>query len=145
MSASISGIKSWKFERAQVSAIARNLNTGHSHQEIVEEAADLREGDVVCKLEVPRIGISVMVLQGMKQNTLVAGSGHVPGTPAARHRRQCRNRSTPGHVFPQTGRDTACRTTLARKLPLRLSWATELAAAGSAIVSESLPCERASI
>src|SRR6185369_1735459 len=33
------------------------------------------------KLEIPRIGISVMVLQGMEESTLVVGAGHVPGTP----------------------------------------------------------------
>jgi sortase A len=86
--------QSWKFERAQVSAMARNLTheaavpkvIQPSHElaaadAIVEEAAGLREGDLVGNLEVPRIGISVMVLQGMKQNTLAVGAGHVPGTP----------------------------------------------------------------
>ena len=48
---------------------------------IVEEVLDLREGDLVGKLEVPRIGISVMVLQGMGKHTLILGAGHVPGTP----------------------------------------------------------------
>ena len=47
----------------------------------VEKAVDLREGDLVGKLEVPRIGISVMVLQGIEQDTLTVGAGHVPGTP----------------------------------------------------------------
>src|SRR4030095_2444001 len=44
-------------------------------------SADLREGDIVGKLDVPRVGISVMVLQGIERNTLIAGAGHVPGTP----------------------------------------------------------------
>jgi sortase A len=46
-----------------------------------EEARDLHEGDVVGKLEVPRIGLSVMVLQGIEETTLRLGAGHVPGTP----------------------------------------------------------------
>lgn len=49
--------------------------------EISEGAAGLREGDIVGKLSVPRIGISVMVLHGIERNTLIAGAGHVPGTP----------------------------------------------------------------
>jgi sortase A len=83
--------QSWKFEHARVSAIARN----HEQQEvapptvikaaiaeeIVEEAIDLREGGLVGKLEVPRIGISVMVFQGLEKGTLLVGAGHVPGTP----------------------------------------------------------------
>jgi sortase A len=45
------------------------------------ESVDLSEGDVIGKLEIPQIGISVMVLQGVKAKTLRAGAGHVPGTP----------------------------------------------------------------
>jgi sortase A len=43
-------------------------------------AVDVREGDLVGKLEIPRIGISVMVLEGVEAGTLQAGAGHVPGT-----------------------------------------------------------------
>jgi sortase A len=43
--------------------------------------ADLHEGDLVGKLEISRIGLSVMVLQGMEETTLSVGAGHVPGTP----------------------------------------------------------------
>jgi sortase A len=46
-----------------------------------KERAELHEGDLVGKLEIPRIGISVMVLQGMEADTLKLGAGHVPGTP----------------------------------------------------------------
>lgn len=66
--------QSWKFEKEV--AAPRVIEAG-----IVEEAVDLREGALVGKLEVPRIGISVMVLQGMEKDTLIAGAGHVPGTP----------------------------------------------------------------
>jgi sortase A len=42
----------------------------------------LREGEPLGRLELPRLGISVMVLQGAEEATLIAGAGHVPGTPA---------------------------------------------------------------
>ncbi len=61
--------QSWKFEQQVAAAI-------------VKEAPDLQEGDVLGKLEIPRVGISVMFLQGMDENTLVRGAGHVPGTPS---------------------------------------------------------------
>jgi sortase A len=48
----------------------------------VDGHADLAEGDPVGRLELPRIGLSVMVLQGVSEPTLVAGAGHVPGTPS---------------------------------------------------------------
>lgn len=47
----------------------------------VEKAVDLQEGDLVGKLEIPRIGLSVMVLHGIEEHTLMVGAGHVPGTP----------------------------------------------------------------
>jgi sortase A len=65
---------SWKFEQ-EVAA------TQVSTAAIVEYPVDLREGDVVGRLEVPRIGISVMVFQGIEARTLMVGAGHVPGTP----------------------------------------------------------------
>jgi len=78
--------QSWKFERARMSAIERNLKQEVAVPQIikaaiVEEAVDLREGDVVGRLEVSRIGISVIVLQGIDEDTLISGAGHVPGTP----------------------------------------------------------------
>lgn len=48
----------------------------------VAPAADLREGDVMARLEIPRIGISVMVLHGTEESTLALGAGHVPATPS---------------------------------------------------------------
>ena len=44
--------------------------------------AELRDGDRVGRLEIPRLGMSVMVFQGVEESALVAGAGHVPGTPS---------------------------------------------------------------
>ena len=75
--------QSWKFER--VTAITRTFDRGAAAPKAINapiwEAVGLREGDLVGKLHVPRIGISVMVLQGIENDTLIAGAGHVPGTP----------------------------------------------------------------
>jgi sortase A len=65
--------QSWKFSQ-QVAAPVVLAAT-------LTEAMDLQEGDVVGKLEVPRLGISVIVLHGMEESTLRLGVGHVPGTP----------------------------------------------------------------
>jgi sortase A len=70
---------SWKFDRTigalelttQAAAIAGP----------VAKPADLGEGDVIGKLEILQVGISVMVLQGTEEETLHLGAGHVPGTP----------------------------------------------------------------
>lgn len=47
----------------------------------MKEVVDLREGDLIGKLEIPRIGISVMIHHGMEEHTLTVGAGHVPATP----------------------------------------------------------------
>lgn len=40
-----------------------------------------RDGDVIGRLEIPRLHLSVMVFHGVDAETLVRGAGHVPGTP----------------------------------------------------------------
>jgi len=45
-----------------------------------ERTADLREGDTMGRLEIPRLGISVMILHGTEDATLTLGAGHVPAT-----------------------------------------------------------------
>jgi sortase A len=45
------------------------------------DPVELREGDPIGKLDIPRIGISVIVLHGVDDQTLILGAGHVPGTP----------------------------------------------------------------
>jgi sortase A len=66
--------QSWKFEQD----FAARAGT---KPEFAEDTADLREGDVIGRLDVPRVGISVIVLQGIAENTLTVGAGHVPETP----------------------------------------------------------------
>jgi sortase A len=43
-------------------------------------AVDAPEGGLVGRLEIPRIGTSVMVLEGVESNTLRNAAGHIPGT-----------------------------------------------------------------
>ena len=61
---------------------------------------ELTEGDLIGKLVIPRIGISVMVLQGVEEATLRLGAGHVPGTPLP---------DTEGNVAIAAHRDTFFR------------------------------------
>jgi sortase A len=43
----------------------------------------LEEGDLFGRLEVPRLNMSVMVMEGIDARTLRLGAGHIPGTPMA--------------------------------------------------------------
>ena len=65
--------QSWKFDQ-DTAALETVV--------FVKNAVDLKEGDRIGRLEIPRIGMAVMVLQGTEEATLVAGAGHVPGTPS---------------------------------------------------------------
>jgi sortase A len=40
----------------------------------------LSEGDLLGKLEIPRLDLSVMVMEGVAEKTLRQGGGHIPGT-----------------------------------------------------------------
>ena len=43
----------------------------------------LQEGDLFGKLEIPRLDMSVMVMEGDEDHTLRLGAGHIPGTQLA--------------------------------------------------------------
>jgi sortase A len=67
------GYQSRKFE-AEL-AMRRNIS-----RSILEPPPDLHEGDLLGRIDIDHIGLSVMVLQGIEERTLIAGAGHVPGT-----------------------------------------------------------------
>src|SRR5215831_16877218 len=43
----------------------------------------LKDGDLFGRLEIPRLNMSVMVMEGDADRVLRLGAGHVPGTPMA--------------------------------------------------------------
>jgi sortase A len=54
-----------------------------SEERIVTPKRGLQEGDLFGRLEVPRLNMSVMVMEGIGDATLRLGAGHIPGTPMA--------------------------------------------------------------
>ena len=67
----------------QVSA-KRSLE-GQIHQEKERQESQprptVKTGDVLGRVDIPRLGISVAVLQGTTSRTLRLGAGHIEGTP----------------------------------------------------------------
>jgi sortase A len=59
-----------------------------------------KEGDVLGRLVVPRIGLSVVVLQGTTSQTLLLGAGHIAGTALP---------GEPGNIVIAGHRDTYFR------------------------------------
>ena len=58
-----------RFEEARSSPLPE-LSTRHS----------LSEGSVLGKIEIPRLGVSVMVVEGVTDTSLKLAAGHIPGT-----------------------------------------------------------------
>jgi len=55
----------------------------HTHTSVVITRRRLNEGDLFGRLEVPRLNMSVMVMEGTGSKILRLGAGHIPGTPMA--------------------------------------------------------------
>jgi len=56
----------------------RNEST---HVTIEPTRRRLQEGDLFGRIEIPRLNMSVMVMEGVSDRTLRLGAGHIPGTP----------------------------------------------------------------
>ena len=54
----------------------KKAGSSSSHREV----QPISPGQTVARLEIPRLGISVMVLEGVDAATLQRGVGHIPGT-----------------------------------------------------------------
>jgi sortase A len=54
-----------------------------SHTSAAVTKRRLQEGDLFGRLEVPRLDMSVMVMEGVEDRTLRLGAGHIPGSPMA--------------------------------------------------------------
>lgn len=59
--------------------LARELKSPATRQDYL--SGDLRAGQGMTRLQIPRIGVNVIVVQGVDQNSLRAGTGHYPETP----------------------------------------------------------------
>jgi sortase A len=67
----------------QVSAkrsLEGQIHREKEHHESQRKPA-LKTGDVLGRVDIPRLGISVAVLQGTSSRTLRLGAGHIEGTP----------------------------------------------------------------
>jgi len=48
---------------------------------LIQTKAAVKEGDVLGRMNIPRLGLSVAVLQGTRWRMLRRGAGHIEGTP----------------------------------------------------------------
>jgi sortase A len=68
-----------QFQSAANSAFESQIQAVQQHP-LNQPAAAVKEGDVIGKMKIPRLGLSVAVLQGTTSKTLLLGVGHIAGT-----------------------------------------------------------------
>jgi len=71
-------IATYGFVTVQAHVHQRNLALALEKNEPI--SARLSEGDLLGKLEIPRLDLSVMMMEGIAEETLRLGGGHIPGT-----------------------------------------------------------------
>ena len=67
------------FQRAASHTFDSQIHAAEQHPAIQTRMA-FKEGDVLGRMEIPKIGMSVIVLQGTTPKTLRLGVGHIDGT-----------------------------------------------------------------
>jgi sortase A len=61
---------------AQIAAV----DAGHEDQQATPIRTQVKEGDVLGRIEIPRLGLMVAILEGTTSRTLRRGVGHITGT-----------------------------------------------------------------
>jgi sortase (surface protein transpeptidase) len=96
------------FEARESRNFARQLRwdtvaaTAHSGSPVpaVTPVVKPRDGGTVGRLEIPRVGVSVMVVEGVKDGDLKRAAGHIPGTPLPGEPGKRWHRGAQRYVFP---------------------------------------------
>lgn len=68
------------YQVAAKRSLESQIHLDEEHQESHSKPA-VKTGDVLGRVDIPRLGISVAVLQGTSSRTLRLGVGHIEGTP----------------------------------------------------------------
>jgi sortase A len=90
---------SWIFQYGESSTLDRQL-LPTDYNTIRPSVPAVGKGSLIGRLEIPRLGLSVIVIEGEDQTTLRRAAGHVPGTPLP---------GQPGNVGITGHRDTFFR------------------------------------
>lgn len=67
------------YQAQAVQTLESQIHAEQQHRSAVTRHA-VKEGDVLGRIEIPRIGVAVAVLQGTTSRTLRLGVGHIDGT-----------------------------------------------------------------
>jgi sortase A len=65
------------YQEAANTSLEQQIHAEEQHQSL----PPVKEGDVLGRIEIPRLGMAVAILQGTTAQTLRLGVGHIEGTP----------------------------------------------------------------
>jgi len=68
-------------KRALETQIVENQIQVEKAHEVIQPKPAVKKGDVLGRMDIPRLGVSVAVLQGTSSRVLRLGAGHIEGTP----------------------------------------------------------------
>src|SRR5579863_9948759 len=68
-------------KRALETRIVENQIQVEKTHEVIQLKPAVKKGDVLGRMDIPRLGLSVAVLQGTNSRILRLGAGHIEGTP----------------------------------------------------------------
>jgi len=69
------------FQYAEGRSLARQLQDEHTPPRSSAGLLAVATGGLIGRIEIPRLGLSVIVIEGEDKTTLRRAAGHVPGTP----------------------------------------------------------------
>ncbi len=72
-------IQARSYQNAANNSLEEQIHAAERHKAGPSRSA-IKEGDVLGRIEIPRIGVSVAILQGTTPQTLRMGVGHIDGT-----------------------------------------------------------------
>jgi sortase A len=106
------------YQKNAALALEKQIQAEEQHK-AEQPAPAIKEGDVLGRIDIPRIGVSVAVLQGTTSQTLRLGVGHIKGTAFP---------GEPGNIGIAGHRDTYFRALkdIHRDDEIRLQTSTEI-------------------
>jgi sortase A len=105
-------VETWFFQRDQEAQLVRLLETRKSQHATVPVE---RTSGLIGRLEIPRLSLSVMVVEGDSDSVLRHAAGHIPGTTLP---------GSPGNVGISAHRDTFFRPLRNIRMGDEISFAT---------------------
>lgn len=72
-------IQARSYQNAANNSLEEQIHAAEQHTALPSRSA-IKEGDVLGRIEIPRVGVSVAILEGTTPQTLRMGVGHIDGT-----------------------------------------------------------------